>query len=115
MKNVTVPSWAYMRAWITVANEEKDNGCEPEWSLDCGRRLDFDGPLIRVSSRFFPPAESDPGWNGIVNICFFDDRITFKSFECNTLEELKREVEGYKKKIASEMLLRITTKNEHNT
>lgn len=34
-------------------NEERNSPVK--WSWDCGLKLDYDGPILRVSSRFYPP------------------------------------------------------------
>jgi len=67
------------------------------WSWDCGFKLDFDGGLISLSSRFYPPKKHyGPGWDGTVAIVDgLGDTITEKKFQCATLEQLKEEVEQY--------------------
>ncbi len=60
-------SWEEAHRWEESANEEKDGLHEPHWKFDCGFKLDFDGPLLDISSRFYPPANyyvSEVGWEG---------------------------------------------------
>lgn len=77
---------------------------QPVWSFDCGFKLDFDGPLIRVSSRFYPPkTHYGPTWDGTVSIIFMNEDIAEKKFDCATLEELKLQVDEYLKTIADKL------------
>ena len=83
--------------WANEANKEKDDGgSEPVWSFDCGFKLDFDGPLLSVSSRFYPPkTHYGPKWDGSVTVFLLSKQIYEKNFVCDTLEQLKDEVEKY--------------------
>ena len=48
-------SWAEAHRWVDEVNKNKyDDG--PLWGWDCGFKLDYDGEIIKVSSRFNPPA-----------------------------------------------------------
>lgn len=70
------------------------------WSFDCGFKLDFDGSLVRISSRFYPPkTHSGATWDGTVNVYFIGKQIKEKKFDCPTLEELKQQVETYVKSV----------------
>lgn len=72
----------------------------PKWSFDCGFKLNYDGPLLSVSSRFYPPkTHYGPTWDGNVRIYFKDEIIEQKAFDCTNLEELKAQVEGYVKTV----------------
>lgn len=69
---------------------------QPRWKFDCGFKLDFDGELIRVSSRFYPPkTHYGATWDGTVSIYFLDKEVSEKKFDCATLEELHKQVEEY--------------------
>lgn len=69
---------------------------EPVWSFDCGFKLDFDGPIVRASSRFYPPkTHYGPTWDGSVSILFGEEELVSKEFNCPTLEELRTQVEEY--------------------
>ena len=84
-------------------NEGKgDDFEEPRWKFDCGFKLDFDGALLRISSRFYPPKKHyGEGWDGHVRLLVgsyeLDDSQTLvsKEFKCATLEQLHKEVEDY--------------------
>lgn len=91
-------TWDNAKVWEEQANEKKDIYDEPKWSWDCGFKLDFDGSLLRVSSRFYPPHKNAGNWwEGHVLILFLDEEIMRKDFKCDTLDELKTEVEKFAK------------------
>ena len=82
--------------WVDTANEEKEEYYEPQWGFDCGFKLDYDGPLLSVSSRFYPPkTHYGPKWDGTVSIYLLDKKVKVREFECPTLDVLKEEVEVY--------------------
>lgn len=69
---------------------------EPQWSFDCGFKLDYDGEIIKVSSRFYPPkTHYGATWDGTVSIWLYDKKVEEKKFDCATLDELKTEAEKY--------------------
>lgn len=89
-------------SWADTANEGKDRHNEPIWSFDCGFKLDFDGPILSVSSRFYPPkTHYGPKWDGTVTVLLLDRPIVEKEFKCDTLQQIKEEVELYIKDVAS--------------
>jgi hypothetical protein len=89
-------TWDNANAWQEKANEKKDNFGEPKWSWDCGFKLDFDGPLLRISSRFYPPHKNAGNWwEGTVTVLFLDKELLNKKIKCDTLDELKTEVEKF--------------------
>jgi hypothetical protein len=63
-------------------NEHKDED-EPQWSFDCGFKLDFDGSIVTIGSRFYPPKT----------------HYGATRFDCSALDELKKEVEAYVKTV----------------
>lgn len=83
--------------WTKNANKDSKGSCyNPEWRFDCGFKLDYDWPIVRVGSRFYPPkTHYGQTWRGGVAINIFDKEIIEKRFDCETLEELKKEVESY--------------------
>jgi hypothetical protein len=84
-------------------NDGKDHNGR-KWSFDCGFKLDFDGPIIIISSRFYPPkTHYGNTWDGRVSVMLYDTRITEKKFDCATLDELKVQVEDYVKRIADKI------------
>jgi hypothetical protein len=62
--------------------------------------LDFDGPIISASSRFYPPkTHYGPTWDGDVTIYLFGDKISEKHFDCKTIDELNDAVNAYMEEI----------------
>jgi len=91
--------------WADAANADKDDFNEPKWSFDCGFKLDFDGPILEVSSRFYPPkTHYGPKWDGNASFLLFGKEIHRKSFECDSLGQLRAEVEAYVKEYASKVI-----------
>jgi len=91
------------------------------WKFDCGFKLDFDGDLLKVSSRFYPPkTHYGKKWDGTCGIYLMDSLIDSKRFETNTLLELKKEVEEYVRQFVSELeqnmgISDVTTGGNKNT
>lgn len=82
--------------WADNANGEKEDYEFPTWKFDCGFKLDFDGPILSVSSRFYPPkTHYVPTWDGTVTVKILDKEVEEKKFDCKTLDELRSEVEKY--------------------
>ncbi len=97
-------SWKDADEWQNNANEDKDKFQEPIWEFDCGFKLDFDGPLISVSSRFYPPkTHYGDKWDGTVTLCILKKEVCEKKFECSSLDELKNKVEDFIKEVASKI------------
>ncbi len=89
--------WEEARTIEAKLNTGKDeDDPQPLWKFDCGFKLDYDGQLIGVCSRFFPPTtHNGPTWDGTVTISFLQKEICSKKFDCDTLEELHTQVEEY--------------------
>jgi hypothetical protein len=84
------------KAWREAANGEKEEWTNPLWSWDCGFKLDYDGPLVSVSSRFYPPkSHYGATWDGTVHIRVLDKEVVTKEFDCPTLDELREKVESF--------------------
>lgn len=82
-----------------------------KWSFDCGFKLDFDGSLLNVSSRFYPPkTHYGDRWDGECSIYLMDEVVASKKIKTKTLKELKREVEQFVKKQISKIFSDKTTK-----
>ena len=89
-------SWDDAKAWTGAANESRESYEVPTWRFDCGFKLDFDGPIVRASSRFYPPkSHYGPKWDGAVTIIVGDKDVSEKKFECDSLDQLRTEVEAY--------------------
>jgi hypothetical protein len=94
-------NWENAKVWETKANSKKEIYDEPEWTWDCNFKLDFDGSLLRISSRFYPPHKNSGNWwEGTVYIKLLGEVLLQKQFKCITLDELKKEVEEFTKHYA---------------
>lgn len=86
-------TWENANNWIEKINRDKSD-YEPKWKWDCNFKLDFDGGLISVTSRFYPPNKNkSKKWEGTLSIIILDTTITKKSFINEDLDKLKEEVE----------------------
>lgn len=93
--------WDEARAIEDAANNGKNDFHEPRWKFDCGFKLDFDGPLVDISSRFYPPkTDYGPKWDGTVTIYLLGEEIAEIKFESEKLEELRAAVESNVKELA---------------
>lgn len=98
-------NWDEARLIENKFNNGKKEGYEPLWDFDCGFKLDFDGPLMSVSGRFYPPKEHyGATWDGSVTVYILDKEYSKKQFDCKTIEELKNQVEEYVYGIANKIL-----------
>ncbi len=92
-------NWEQAEVWQKIANVDKCDS-EPTWRWDCGFKLDYDGSLLRISSRFYPNGlRVNPSFDGTVSIYRKEHKILSKEFNCSNLEQLKIEVEAYVKNI----------------
>lgn len=86
--------------------KERDEIEGPSWRFDCGFKLDYDGPLISVSSRFYPPKTGyGATWDGGVTIFILGKPVDIKKFDCPTLDELKNQVDQYVTDFVSKIVL----------
>lgn len=86
--------WEKAGPWAEKANTDKDiDAIEPRWSWDCGLKLDFDGGLLRVSSRFYQRGDSI--FSGQVAFLIGDDEIAEREFCPRHVDILKTDVEQY--------------------
>jgi hypothetical protein len=97
--------WDEAKVIVEKLNEGK-NGSDLQWSFDCGFKLDYDGEILSVSSRFYPPkSHYGETWDGTVTIYFLGKEIKEKDFNCKTLDELKDKVDKYVKNITDRINL----------
>jgi len=90
--------------WADSANKDKDEFHEPKWSFDCGFKLDFDGPIIDISSRFYPPKKHyGDGWDGTIIVIVMGKELTEEKIQANSLEELKNKAEKFIKELAARL------------
>ena len=90
--------------WANKANKEKDEFHEPKWSFDCGFKLDFDGPIVDVISRFYPPKKYyGEGWDGDIIVMLLGKELLTEKIKADTLDELKDKAEKYVKELAERL------------
>lgn len=91
-------TWENAKYWQENANKKKEVFNEPKWEWDCNFKLDFDGSLISISSRFYPPSKQyGEDWDGNVCVRLIGETILKREFKCKTLDLLKEEVEKFTK------------------
>ena len=91
-------NWDNARVWADSANTNKQpEWAEPNWSWDCGLKLDFDGGLMRVSSRFYQGGEDI--FDGSVSFYIGDVELFKREFSSRHIDVLKKEVEEYVKAV----------------
>lgn len=79
-----------------------------KWEWDCGLKLDYDGDVCRISSRFYPPHKSSAEYgkyHGTITVMIGDaiEDIHKHEIEANTLDELQKLAENYVSKILDKM------------
>jgi hypothetical protein len=103
-------NWPEANAWETLVNSDKHKFSEPTWRWDCNFKLDFDGPLMSIRSRFYPPHKNNHnGWEGTVTV--YDMRgkeLENKAFKTDTLEQLHKEVEYYVYGLSKRITIKIS-------
>lgn len=101
-------NWENAKVWQEKANEKKEIYDEPKWEWDCSFKLDFDGSLLRFSSRFYPPHKNKGDWwEGNVTILLLGEILMNKEFKCQTLDQLRDEVENFTKNYSGEIKSRL--------
>lgn len=99
--------WDKANEWKDSANGDRDEYEWPTWSWDCGFKLDFDGPILSICSRFYPPkTHSGNTWDGTVTVYLLGKEIEEKKFDCPDLETLRIEVESYLQEIKGRITLK---------
>lgn len=98
-------NWDDARNWQEEANKDKTKHDEPVWEWDCSFKLDYDGPLISIASRFYPPHYNTNGlgWDGTLKMDLVGKVVLEKKFTCDTLDELKKEVEIFTEKYINKL------------
>ncbi len=89
--------WDAALKWQEEANEEDSL---IRWRWDCGLKLDYDGEVCRISSRFYPPHKNSADYgkyDGTITVMIGDavEYIHKHEIEATTLDELKKLTEEY--------------------
>lgn len=105
--------WKDAKNVLEKLNEFKNEDYDILWNFDCGFKLDYDGGLVKISSRFYPPHKHDGiSWSGDVHIFVLDKSVSNKKFEYKELYELKKNVEQYVDDIKNKILNVFNIQNE---
>lgn len=93
-------NWDKAEATINQLNNDVDfvdiEYGNPKWSWDCFFKLDYDGGIVVISSRFYPSGSTTSvAFEGTVSILLMDKIIQKKEFKCENLTVLKQEVDEY--------------------
>lgn len=89
--------------WRKESNLD-DNLCQ--WSWDVGLKLDYDGNICTISSRFYPPHKNQAehaNYSGSISVYVGDDEIHDHRIEAETLDELKKMAEEYSGKLVEKI------------
>jgi len=93
--------------WTDDANKDKENyHGEPTWGWDCGSKLDFDGGLLSVSSRFYPCGNDI--FDGSVSFYLGDNQVHCREFSTRHIDILKKDVEKYVNDVFGNLLILIS-------
>jgi hypothetical protein len=96
--------------WADEANGTREKRESPMWRWDCGFKLDFDGPVLSFSSRFYPPkSHLGDKWDGTLMVNVMGREILRKEFECETLEDLRSQVEAFTEEYRSALVAKLST------
>ena len=97
-RNNDKENWDLAHKWCEQRNYNLEESVK--WSFDCGFKLDFDGGLLNVLSRFYPPHKSDESfgkWHGSISFYLLGEEIHEKKIEADKLDEIAKISEDYVK------------------
>jgi len=93
--------WKVAPVFLDQLNNSNEDWL-PQFSFDCNFKLDFDGALLNVSSRFrryYHEETNKFGWSGNVGIYNFDDeyenKIIDKEFDAPDIDSLNEQLTDY--------------------
>lgn len=103
--NTSNEIWDAAYKWQEQVNEDDKL---IKWSWDCGLKLDYDGDVCRIYSRFYPPHKSSAAYgkyHGTITVMIGDaiEYIHEHEIEANTLDELQKLAENYVSEILDKM------------
>lgn len=96
--------------WAETANEKSN--INSKWSWDVGFKLDLDGDICNISSRFYPPHKSHESYgkyHGSISLYVLGEQIENIEIEAKNLDEIQKtaesEVKDLETKLAKHMKL----------
>jgi len=82
--------WKDAEKWQENQNDKLKG--DIKWRWDCGFKLDFDGGIVTVESRFYPPHKNNHnGWEGTMTFNIMGEKWTSFNLKKDTLDEIKNE------------------------
>ena len=92
-------NWKEATKWKDKANAEKNEWEEPTWDWDCNFILDFDGPILHLSSRFY--SYGDDLWGGGTSTLYFmEEALAERYFDVAPIDDLKEQVEAWARSVS---------------
>ena len=99
---------------MTSATEPKFLAPSFEWTDDCQGKKDYDGRLLSVSSRYWPPSYNRDGKHTAVSSIAWGDLaegpyvdLARREFSAESLDEVKRLVEAWVQEQSREFFAKI--------
>lgn len=90
--------------WVHQANKDKEGG--PTWDWDCQFKLDFDGDVLSIASRFRRSDRHGPldgAWEGTVWVYLLSNLITQQGFKGKDVNEIRDKAEAYVQDLATKI------------
>lgn len=95
-KSTDKKEWNKAYIMLNQFNEGKNGDYDPVWDFDVSFKLDYDGNIVSVNSRFYPPPKNVSGkWEGNVSILILGKTLVEKEFTADNIYSLKPIVEAY--------------------
>lgn len=89
-------NWDNAKKWEECANQKDDDFYDsPIWKFDCGFKLDYDGSILKVDSRFYPNGNNNNTYDGSVTFNIKDETVFRREFSSRHIDILKKDVEQY--------------------
>lgn len=98
----TMEKWKAAQKWTDRANKKNSL---IEWSFDYDLKLDYDGHVCSISSRFYPPNKAGDTYKGSISVVIIDPQEYLHDhlIEAKTLDELQVLAEGHVSHIVDKM------------
>lgn len=82
-------------SWQREANK---NSTIMRWGWDCSLKLDYDGEVCSINSRFYPPHKNSADYgkySGDISVMIGNECLNNHSIEATTLDELQEAAENH--------------------
>lgn len=91
--------------WVQQANEGKEEDT-PTWSWDCQYKLDFDGGIFTIASRFSRTNWGGPlhgAWDGTMWVYLLGEEVHEQKFKGKDINEVRDKAEAYVQELANKI------------